>query len=133
MKQLLIKHKAIILYVLFGGLTTLTNILSYLLFAHALNFGVMPSTILAFIISVLFAYLTNRKWVFESKAKGKEILTELVKFFLCRFATGIFDFLCMYVLVDLLQFNDVIIKILSNVIVIILNFVASKLLVFNKK
>ena len=93
----------------------------------------MPSTILAFIISVLFAYLTNRKWVFESKAKGKEILTELVKFFLCRFATGIFDFLCMYVLVDLLQFNDVIIKILSNVIVIILNFVASKLLVFNKK
>ena len=51
MKQLLIKHKAIILYVLFGGLTTLTNILSYLLLAHALNFGVMPSTVLAFVIS----------------------------------------------------------------------------------
>ena len=133
MKQLLIKHKAIILYVLFGGLTTLTNILSYLLLAHALNFGVMPSTVVAFVISLLFAYHTNRKLVFESKAKGKETLAELIKFFLCRFATGIFDFLCMFVLVDLLQFNDVIIKILSNIIVIILNFVASKLLIFTKK
>ena len=94
----------------------------------------MPSTIFAWVLAVLFAYITNRKWVFHSTAKGsKEILKEMVSFFSCRLATGIVDWLCMFVFVDLLKFNDLIIKVAANVVVVVLNYVASKLFIFKKK
>jgi putative flippase GtrA len=134
MKALYDKYKDVIPYLFFGVCTTLVNIAVYWLCAHPFGFGVMPSTIIAWIAAVLFAYLTNRKWVFHSEAVGlKSVCAEIVAFFGCRLATGILDWLMMFVFVDYLHFNDVVIKAVANVVVIILNYVASKVVIFKKK
>ena len=134
LKELFIKYKSIIMYLFFGVCTTLVNIISYYIFAHILKSGVMFSTIIAWILAVLFAYVTNRKWVFKSYAKSKkEIFNEIVSFFSCRLATGFVDWLCMFIFVERIGLNDVIIKTLANILVIILNYVASKLIIFKKK
>lgn len=128
------KYKDIIPYAVFGILTTAVNIAVYWFMAHLIGMGTMPSTIIAWIVAVLFAYLTNRKWVFHSEATSvKEVLREICSFFVCRLATGFVDWGCMFVLVDLLCFNDVIIKAVANILVIVLNYVASKLVIFKHK
>ena len=132
--DLMNKYMNIILYAVFGVLTTVVNIVVYWIAAHPLALPVMVSTVIAWIAAVLFAYVTNRKWVFHSQAQGtKEIVQELVSFFACRLATGVVDWACMFIFVDLLHFNDVIIKAAANVLVIILNYVASKLVIFKHK
>ena len=94
----------------------------------------LAATIAAWFVSVLFAYLTNRKWVFHSEASTrKEILRESVSFFLCRLGTGVLDWVLMYLLVDCLHRPDLWVKIGVNVVVILLNYVASKLLIFRHK
>lgn len=134
MKALYEKYKDIIPYAFFGVCTTVVNILSYAIFARWLGWDVMPSTIVAWVLAVLFAYLTNRKWVFKSTAKGtNEIVREICSFFACRIATGVLDWAMMYIFVERLAFNDVFIKTLANVAVIILNYVASKFVIFKKK
>ena len=133
-KDLVLKYKSIIMYLVFGVFTTLVNIITYYIFSHILKTGVMFSTIVAWVLAVFFAYITNRKWVFTSYAKEKkEIINEIFSFFSCRIATGIVDWLCMFIFVRKLNFNDVIIKTLANILVIILNYVASKLIIFKKK
>lgn len=132
--QLIKKYKDILLYGIFGVLTTVVNIVTYWVAAHPLGLSVMVSTVIAWIVAVLFAYVTNRTWVFHSQAEGtKEIVQEIVSFFTCRLATGVVDWVCMFIFVDLLHFNDVIIKAAANVLVIILNYVASKLVIFKKR
>ena len=134
LKKLLVKYQELILYGVFGVLTTVTNIVSYWVFAHLLEVGTMPSTVLAWILSVCFAYFTNRKWVFHSNASTEiEYVKEIVSFFSCRIATGIVDWVCMFVFVTLLSFYDVLIKTLANILVIILNYIASKVFVFKQK
>ncbi len=133
-KELIKKYKKIILYLVFGGFTTLVNIVSYYILAHILNCSVMFSTIISWILAVFFAYLTNRKMVFDSKASTKkDVLKEVISFFSCRIITGIIDWVGMYVLVEKLHLNDMIIKIVLNIIVIILNYIFSKLIVFKDK
>ena len=136
-----------ILYVLFGGFTTVVNIVVYGLMYH--SFGNMVSTAAAWVLSVLFAYITNKLFVFESRSfEAKVLLKEMVSFFMCRLATGLMDMAIMYIFVDLdvlhlmhlqwkilgftISFN-IIIKVLSNVLVIILNYIFSKLIIFRKK
>ena len=133
-EELFNKYKSIILYLFFGACTVLVNIVSYYVSAHIFKIDVMPSTFIAWFVAVVFAYITNRKFVFESKKNKKtEILKEMLSFFYCRIATGLIDFLGMYILVERLHFDDVIIKILINILVIILNYVFSKLIVFSNK
>ncbi|MCI8441227.1 MAG: GtrA family protein [Provencibacterium sp.] len=127
------RYKEVILYLIFGGLTTLVNIVSYALFADWLGIYYLTANVIAWILSVLFAYLTNRSFVFESKSQGRAALRELLLFFGCRLLSGLFDMACMYVCVDLLQMPGLAAKILSNVIVIILNYLFSKFLIFQKK
>lgn len=134
MKAIFEKYKDVIPYAVFGVLTTLLNIAAYWLFAHPLSLGVMASTILAWILSVLFAYGTNRKWVFHSEARGvPAVMKEMLSFFACRLLTGAFDWLSMLVFAELLRWNDMIVKIVVNGIVIVLNYVASKLIIFKKQ
>lgn len=131
MKELYRKYKDFIPYIFFGVLTTLVNIAIYWIMAHPLNLGVMPSTIIAWITAVLFAFFTNRKWVFHSEAHSSAaIMKEMLAFFTCRLTTGVIDWGCMFIFVDLLHVNDIIIKTIANVIVIILNYAASKLIIF---
>ncbi len=133
-KALFQKYKDVIPYAIFGVLTTLVNIASYWLCAHALGMPVMASTIIAWILAVLFAYVTNRKWVFLSEAKGRRaIVKEMLSFFVCRLATGVVDWACMFLFVDVLHWNDVLIKTGANILVIALNYIASKLIIFKKQ
>lgn len=134
MKDLLIKYKSVIMYIIFGILTTVVNIVIYYICAHIINMNTMVSTGTAWVISVLFAYITNRKYVFESNNVGMEaILKEIISFFSCRLATGILDMAIMYIFVDILHFADLPIKVFSNIIVIVLNYIASKLIIFRKE
>lgn len=91
-KYLFHKYKDILPYAIFGVLTTAVNIAVYWLTAHPMGLSVMMSTVLAWVAAVLFAYVTNRKWVFHSEAKTPaEIGKEMVSFFACRLATGVVD------------------------------------------
>ena len=134
LKEMMEKYKDIVPYALFGILTTIINIVVYLFFAHILKKEVMLSTLAAWFLSVLFAYVTNRKWVFHSGVLTfSNIIREAVAFFICRLATGIVDILIMFIFVNIFHFNDLFIKIISNIAVIILNYVASKWIIFNHK
>lgn len=133
-EALFVRYKSILLYLFFGVCTTLVNLVSYYICARMLAIGTMPSTVIAWIAAVLFAYVTNRKWVFvsqETTAKG--IFKEMVRFFGCRISTGVVDWLCMFVFVDLLAWNDMLIKFGANVLVIVLNYLASRLIIFKSK
>lgn len=128
------KYKELVLYLFFGVGTTVINIMAYYVCAHPLRINTVVSTCVAWILSVLFAYVTNKIWVFESKSTDVGvIIKEIVSFFSCRLLTGFLDVALMFVFVDVLSFNDMWMKIISNVIVIVLNYVASKLLIFKKK
>lgn len=133
MKSLFLKYKELILYVFFGGLTTLVNWGSYWVLADIFHVPYLWATAIAQILSILFAYVTNRVWVFESRAKGfTAVFWEMVRFFGCRGASFVLDLVCMRVGVGGLHVNDKVMKLLSNVIVIIVNYVFSKVFVFRK-
>jgi len=122
--------REIFLYVIFGALTTLINVVSYWVFYYGISMPNTPATIISWVLSVVFAYVTNKLWVFEKGSKST--LKEATEFFLARVSTGAFDLLVMYVFVEVLCFEGGIIKIISNLVVIILNYLLSKLFVFKK-
>ena len=122
------------MYLFFGVCTTLVNIAAYRICSYGIHLSITASTVIAWIVSVLFAYVTNRKWVFESKAADPgAIIRELISFFAARLSTGLLDLAIMYVFAEKMQINDMAVKIVSNVIVIVLNYVLSKLIVFREK
>ncbi len=130
---LLTRYKGFILYAVFGVLTTLVNVVSYYVCARICGMSTMPATFSAWVLAVLFAYVTNRTWVFGSdETTTAGIALEMVRFFGCRITTGIVDWLCMFLFVTVLSWNDVLIKTAANVLVIILNYIASKLIIFRK-
>lgn len=132
--RLYAKYIDIVLYAIFGLLTTVTNVLTYWFMARFLEMGTMASAIIAWAAAVLFAYGTNRRWVFHSRASTRmEVAKEMASFFLCRLATGAVDWGLMFFCVELLLWNDIAVKTAANVIVIILNFVFSKLIVFKRR
>ena len=133
-KEIIIKYKFIILYGIFGVLTTVINIGVYGVLYSGLGVSNVISNVIAWVISVLFAFITNKLWVFESKSFNfKLFVKELGSFTVCRVATGVLDLVIMFVGVDLLKGPAIILKIASNIIVIILNYVMSKIFVFKKK
>ena len=127
------KYISQILYIFFGAITTFINIITYYICFDVLNISNVVSTIIAWIFSVIFAFITNKLWVFESKSWEPEVaMKELVSFISVRLLTGLFDLGIMYVGVDLLKFNGMLMKILSNVFVLIANYIGSKLFIFKK-
>lgn len=127
------KYKTPLLYLIFGGLTTLVNIFTYALCYEVLEIQNVPAATIAWFISVLFAFITNKIWVFESKAFTLSVLLkECFLFLVCRILSGLLDVAIMYVTVDLMGWNAILWKIIANVIVVILNYAASKILIFRK-
>ena len=121
-----------VLYVFFGVLTTLVNLAVYWLALEKMSLPNVPASIIAWLVAVLTAFVTNKLWVFESRGKGRqETFRELCKFIYCRLATGMIDVSIMYVGVDLLSGPPVPLKALADVIVTILNYAASRWLVFH--
>lgn len=125
------KYKEAILYLFFGGCTTMVNVVTYFISTRILNINIIGSTILAWCLAVMFAYFTNRKLVFKSENNtAKTILIEITSFLSCRLLTGAIDLGIMYVFVERLYLNDLLIKIISNLFVIGSNYIASRMLIF---
>lgn len=128
------KHKSFISYGIFGVLTTLVNIITYNCCYNYVGISNTLSNVAAWILAVAFAYFTNKIWVFESKSWKWEVLRKEVPAFVsCRLATGILDIVIMFICVDLMGWPALVMKIISNVLVIILNYIFSKLVIFKKK
>lgn len=133
-KELLEKYKDIIPYLFFGVCTTAVNMIGYWILAYLCNWRVMLSTVAAWFLALVFAYVTNRKWVFKSEAKNlAEIIREAFYFFICRLSTGVVDWGSMFLFVSVLHLNDMFSKLAANIIVILLNYIASKRIIFKKR
>lgn len=132
-KDLFMKYKSIIMYALFGVLTTVVNMGAYFVSYNVLRIPNVPSTVIAWILAVAFAFITNKLWVFDSPSFDAETLKhEIPTFFGARLATGILDVVIMFLAVDLAHSNPSFWKLVSNVLVILINYIASKLVIFNK-
>lgn len=134
MKDFIKKHKEIILYLIFGVLTTLVSLITYYILTMSLLdpnnvVELQISNILSWILSVLFAYFTNRRYVFNSKNKK---LKEITSFFSSRLLTLFLDMLIMFLGVNVLLINDRIVKLISQIFIIISNYLLSKFIVFKK-
>lgn len=147
-RDLFIKYKELILYVFFGGLTTLVNFAAFKFFNVVLGEEFyLVSNIIAWFVSVVFAYITNKLFVFESHTwQAKKICKEIFSFFAARVFSLAIEEVGLFALIDLLGFDSyrldifgfvlggkMISKILLAVIVVILNYFFSKLVVFRKK
>lgn len=131
--KLLSKYSRVIAYLFFGVCTTAVNVAAYHVFYAVLNVRNVPATIIAWFLAIVFAFITNKRYVFDSKSfKTKLLLREAFSFLVCRAATGIFDVLIMYAAVDLMNRNATVWKIVANIIVIILNYAASRAIIFKK-
>lgn len=132
--KMLRKYKSLISYGFWGVCTTIVNIAVYSLCYDFLSIANVPSTVIAWFFSVVIAYITNKLFVFDSKSFRLDVLIkEVISFFSCRLLTGIMDVIIMYVAVDICSLNSMLWKIISNILVIILNYIAGRLIVFKKR
>ncbi len=147
-KELIIKYKELIIYVLFGGLTTVVNLSVFALFSLILgDERYLITNVIAWFAAVVFAFITNKIWVFESKSWNARVLAkEVPSFFSARIFSFIFEEAGLFFLVDILSMGELSVKILSfeisgeliakaivGVLVVVINYVFSKLVVFKKK
>ena len=136
MKQLFKKYEEIIRYLIIGVLTTVVSLCTYYLLVYTVfdpekALELQITNIISWIVSVTFAYFTNRKFVFKKEENAS--IKEASSFYASRISTLVIDMGLMYVFVTLLGFNDKIIKLVVQVVVIVLNYILSKFLVFNEK
>lgn len=133
-RALIEKHYDILAYLFFGVLTTVFNYLVYLPCFNLLHISAAVSNITAWVVAVIFAYLTNKPFVFHSfDWSVKTVLPELGKFVSSRVVSGALETSIIYITVDILLMNGNVMKLITSVLVVVLNYVASKLLVFRKK
>ncbi len=134
LRDLVTKHWDLLSYLFFGGLTTVVNYLVYLPCFNLLHLSAAVSNAIAWVASVAFAYLTNKPFVFKSHDWScKTVLPELTKFVGCRVGSGLLETGILFVFVDLLVWNGNLMKLLTSILVVILNYIASKRLVFRKE
>ena len=134
LKALMVKYREILSYLFFGVLTTVVNYCVYLPLFNLLQLSATLSNVIAWAVSVAFAYLTNKPFVFRSHDwSAKTVLPELSKFVGCRVGSGLIETGVLFVTVDLLHWNGNILKLLVSVLVVVLNYVGSRLLVFRRK
>ena len=133
-RALIVKYWDIVSYLFFGVCTTIVN---YLIYIPCYNFWGMSATVsnmIAWVVAVAFAYLTNKPFVFKSHDwSAKTVIPELTKFIGCRVGSGAAETLILFLAVDLLGWNGNIWKLVTQVMVVVLNYIGSKLLVFRNK
>lgn len=133
-KELIQKHGDILAYLFFGGLTTLVNLLVYVPLFRWLHLSAALSNAVAWVAAVAFAYLTNKPFVFKSHDWAiKTVLPELGKFLGCRIGSGLLETGLLALCVDMLRWNGLLMKIVTSILVVLLNYVGSKFLVFRKR
>ncbi len=127
------KHKETIMYLIFGFLTFLVGIVTFAIFESVCGYNELISNVLSWIIAVLFAFVTNRKWVFESRTDSKqESYRQIIHFFEGRLITLAIEELIIFIFVTKLSFNSIVIKVIAQIIIIILNYIISKMWVFKE-
>ena len=124
------RNKSVILYIFFGGLTTIVSIGSFAFFNILLSINELISNAISWIMAVIFAYITNKIWVFNSNSKGKTIIKEIVAFFSGRITTFGIEEILLFIFVTWLKFNGLVIKTMAQVFVLIANYFISKIFVF---
>ncbi len=127
------KHKEILLYVLFGGMATVVSIGTFYLFDTVLHINELIANALSWVITVGFAYLTNRTWVFCSHATGRAVWKELLGFYSGRLVTLGLEEAMLFLFVTLLSCDSMAVKLAAQVVVLIGNYVISKWFIFKKK
>lgn len=132
-KDLYLKYKEVINYLFFGGCTTLVSILTFYIFNKILGLNEHIANVISWILAVLFAFITNKKYVFESKVKDtKGLLKEIISFFGARLLTLGIEEVILFVGSNLLHIDPLIVKVIGQVVVIVSNYFLSKLFVFKK-
>ena len=133
-RNLIRKHRDVLVYLFFGGLTTLVNFLVYFPLYNWLSFSATLSNVIAWAVAVIFAYLTNKPFVFKSRDWSPgTMLGELWKFVSCRFGSGALETAVLFLTVDQLGWSGTWMKLLTGVFVVVFNYFCSKLLIFRKK
>jgi putative flippase GtrA len=128
------KYKEVLLYLFFGVLTTVVSIVSYAVFNVVFGINELIANVLSWILAVLFAFFTNRIWVFSAPTKtAEEFFKQMATFASGRLVTLAIEELILLVFITILHFNSIVVKIVAQVVVIVLNYVISKLVVFRKK
>ena len=127
-------NNPVLKYIFFGGCATLVNLGSYYIIRLVTNLDINTANTISICIAILFAYVTNSIFVFESKAVGlKEKLHEFVKFVSARLITMVVEIGGVWLMVDALHMNEFVSKFVIQFIVLALNYVFSKFLIFTKK
>ncbi|MGX6492429.1 GtrA family protein [Weissella cibaria] len=127
------KNMSIISYIFFGGLTTLVSLGSYSFFIIFFHMNYQISNILSWVLSVTFAYFTNKYFVFKSKTTSShESLKQMFSFFSARVSTLLLEMLILWVGITLLHGNEYVWKLIDQIIILVANYAASKV-IFNKK
>lgn len=133
-RSLVKKYWDVLTYLIFGVLTTAVNYAVYLPVYNLLGLSASVSNCIAWVVAVAFAFLTNKPFVFKSHNWSKQtVIPELTKFVSCRIASGAAETVILLVSVDILHWNGNIWKLVTQVLVVVLNYFGSKLLVFRKK
>lgn len=128
------RYRDVFLYLIFGVLTTAVNYAVYLPCYNLLGWSGAGSNVVAWVAAVLFAFVTNKPFVFKSNDWSPKVLwPELTKFVGCRLGSGLLETGIIFVTADLMQWNGNIWKLVTAVLVIVLNYIGSKWLVFRKK
>lgn len=133
-KSLIQRYYDVLAYLLFGVLTTLVNYIVYLPCYNLLGFSAAVSNVIAWVAAVVFAFVTNKPFVFKSHDWSAPVLwPELTKFVGCRIGSGLLETAIIFVAVDCLRWNGNLWKLITSVLVVVLNYFGSKLLVFRGK
>lgn len=133
-RALIVKYWDILIYLVFGVLTTVVNYAVYLPVYNFCGISAAVSNMIAWVVAVIFAFLTNKPFVFHSHDWSvKTVVPELIKFVSCRLASGVMETVILFLAVDLMAWNGNVWKLVTQVLVIIINYVGSKLLVFRNK
>lgn len=124
----------IVLYVFFGGLTTVVNFVVYFLARDFFNFNFVISNTISWISAVLFAFITNKIWVFKSKTENLyELTIEFGKFVFYRLLSFGIDMGSMFIFIKALHLSDFISKLLTQIFIVVSNYVFSKIFIFKSK
>ena len=127
------KYKEGLLYLFFGGCTTLINIISFIIFRQ-FKLSVDVSNVIAWLIAVIFAFITNKLFVFDSKnTDRKTVMKETISFLIARVISLGIDTGLLHLMIDFMKIHEVIAKVISNIVVIIVNYIFSKLFIFKKE
>ena len=127
------KYEELINYLIIGILTTIVSLVTYYLLTLTIldannKVYLQIANIISWLASVTFAYFTNRKYVF--KVKNKSNIKECLNFYISRISTLLIDMIIMYIFVSILKFDNKIVKLVAQVVIIILNYILSKFIVF---